>query len=267
MENYLSRNRSLWDAKVAHHLSSDFYDVKSFLRGETSLKEIELSLLGNIKGLKILHLQCHFGQDSIALSRLGARVTGVDFSEKATQEASRLAQVCGTDTTFITSDIYELPEKFDEKFDLVYTTYGTIGWLPDLKRWADVVTHFLKPGGRLVFVEFHPVIWMFDDNFTHIKYSYFNKEAIVETEIGTYAEKSAPIFQQSVTWNHPISDVLSSLLQADLQITSFQEYNWSPYACFSHNEEFENGKFRIPQLASKVPHVYSLTADKTTGKS
>lgn len=178
MNNYIEINRDSWNAKVEHHLKSDFYFVDEFVNGRTSLNSIELDLLGDISGKEILHLQCHFGQDSIALARLGAKVTAMDLSDKAIEAARELNRECGTDVEFIISDIYDLPDVLDKKFDLVFTTYGVIGWLPDLSKWAKVISHFLKPRGEFIFVEFHPVIWMFDDDFTHIKYNYFNEKPL-----------------------------------------------------------------------------------------
>ena len=262
MENYLDINRNLWNAKVDSHLKSDFYFVKEFLQGRTSLNSIELKLLGDIKGKKILHLQCHFGQDSISLSRLGAKVTGIDLSDKAIEAAKNLAKQCGTDTEFIISDVYDLPNVLDQEFDIVYTTYGTIGWLPDLEKWAEVISHFLKPGGQLIFVEFHPVVWMYDNDFASEKYSYFNEEAIIETNEGTYADKTADLANVEVSWNHSLSEVLTSLLTKNLVLQKFQEYNWSPYPCFQHIEEIEKGKYQIPQFGNKIPLVYSIIAQQ-----
>lgn len=262
MKDYLDINRKSWDAKVAHHVKSDFYFVDEFLKGRTSLNTPELELLGDISGKKILHLQCHFGQDSISLSRMGAQVTGVDFSETAIRTATEMAGRCGTDTRFVVSDVYGLPEVLDEQFDIVFTSYGVIGWLPDLDRWAGVISHFLKPGGRLVFVEFHPVVWMFDDDFTHVKYSYFNTGAISETYEGTYADQSAALVQDYIMWNHSLADVLGNLMKNGLQISAFQELNWSPYPCFRHTEEVEKGKYRIPQFGDKIPVVYTVMAVK-----
>ena len=170
MENYLDINRSSWNAKVESHLKSDFYFVDEFVKGRTSLNSIELDLLGDVKGKQILHLQCHFGQDSISLSRLGAKVTGMDLADKAIDAARQLSTKCATDTEFVLSDIYDLPNVLNKKYDIVYTSYGTIGWLPDLDQWAGVISHFLKPGGKFIFVEFHPFVWMYDDDFTHVKY-------------------------------------------------------------------------------------------------
>lgn len=258
--NYIELNRSSWNNRTETHLKSEFYDVDGFLKGKSSLNEIELNLLGDIKGKKILHLQCHFGQDTISLSRLGAEVTGVDLSDEAIKSAIELAEKASSSAQFICCDIYDLPNHLQEKFDIVYTSYGVIGWLPDMNKWAKVVASFLKPGGKFVFVEFHPVVWMFDDNFEKIGYNYFNTQAIVETESGTYANKEAEITQSYVCWNHGLSEVMTSLIQNGLTIKNFEEFDYSPYACFQHTVEFEPSKYRIQHLDNKIPMVYSLLA-------
>lgn len=262
MENYLEINKNSWNAKVEPHLQSDFYFVDEFLKGRTSLNAIELDLFGDVKGKKILHLQCHFGQDSISLSRMGADVTGIDLSDKAIEEGRKLAEKCGTDTKFVCSDVYNLPNVLDEKFDIVFTSYGTIDWLPDLDKWAKVISTFLKPDGKFIFAEFHPVVWMFDDDFKEIGYNYFNDGAIVETFEGTYADRDADLKQDYVNWNHGLGEVSNSIVKNNLEITDFQEYNYSPYPCFKTVEEFEKGKYRIPHLGNKIPMVYSLVATK-----
>lgn len=259
IENYKAINKASWNAKTELHFNSSFYDVDGFLKGNSSLNDIELKLLGDIKGKTVLHLQCHFGQDSISLERLGARVTGVDLSDKAILKAEELAKKAGVATEFICCDVYELPKYLDRKFDIVFTSYGTIGWLPDLDRWAQLIANFLKPGGQFVFVEFHPVVWMFDDDFKEVKYDYLNKEAIVETLSGTYAEKDADISGEYVTWNHGIGEVINSLVVHGIQIASFDEYDYSPYDCFAHTEEFEQGKFRIKHLKNRIPMVYAIS--------
>ncbi|MDI9320237.1 MAG: class I SAM-dependent methyltransferase [Phycisphaerales bacterium] len=260
--DYININKKLWDNKVEHHVASEFYDMKNFLEGKSSLKSIELDMLGVVKGKSILHLQCHFGQDSISLARMGASVTGIDFSEKAIEKAKDIALQTNADATFICTDVYSLPEILQQQFDIVFTTYGTIGWLPDMGKWAGVVAHFLKPGGKFIFTEFHPVVWMFDNDFSSLAYNYFNKEAIVEIMQGTYAAADAPLQDQEIAWNHAISEVLNALLQKGLTLTQFNEYDYSPYNCFRHTEEFEPGKFRIKHLGNKIPMVYSLIALK-----
>lgn len=258
--NYIEVNRQSWNNRTETHLKSDFYDLNGFLNGKTSLNDIELKLLGDINGKTILHLQCHFGQDSISLSRLGAIVTGVDFSDKAIESAKQIAKDTNTTTSFICCDIYDLPNYLDEKFDIVYTSYGTIGWLPDLDKWAKIISLFLKPNGQFIFVEFHPVVWMFADNFDKIEYRYFNSGAIIETEEGTYADKKANITQSYVMWNHGLSEVLNSLISNGLEINSLDEYDYSPYNCFNKTIEFAPKKFRIEHLDNKIPMIYSITA-------
>ena len=261
-QNYIEINRQSWNTKTEVHLQSEFYDLEGFVNGKTSLNEIELNLLGNINGKTILHLQCHFGQDTISLSRLGATVTGVDLSDKAIESAKQIAAKTGSNATFICCDIYDLPNHLAQPFDIVFTSYGTIGWLPDLDKWAKIVSQFLKPNGQFVFVEFHPVVWMFDDNFDKIGYRYFNSGAIIETESGTYADKNAPITQEYVMWNHGLSEVINSLLNNGLQLQQLNEYDYSPYNCFNKTIEFEPKKYRIEHLENKIPMVYAVVAKK-----
>ena len=180
--DYLEINRKSWNSRVDVHLKSDFYDVKGFLEGESSLNDIELGLLGDIKGKSILHLQCHFGQDTISLGRLGANVTGVDLSDKAIDNAKILAKKANVNATFICCDIYDLPTYLNEQFDIVFTSYGVIGWLPDMGKWAKIISNYLKPNGKFIFVEFHPILWVFDDDFKRIEYNYFNSGAIREIQ-------------------------------------------------------------------------------------
>lgn len=261
--NYKHVNRALWNAKTSFHVDSEFYNVAAFLKGETSLNEIELALLpDNLSGKKVLHLQCHFGQDSISLARMGADVTGVDISDKAIEEAKDLAAKCNSSVNFICSDVYALDECLEDQFDYVFASYGAIPWLPDLDRCAQIVTQFLKPDGELVFVEFHPFVWTFDDDFTYLKYDYFNTEAIIEEEEGTYADREADLKHKSITWNHPLSEVITALIANGMRLTHFSEYDYSPYPCFNNIVEVENKRFQIKGNEGKLPMVYAITATK-----
>ena len=260
--NYLEINKKTWNEKTDVHVNSEFYANDDFLNGKSSLNDIELKLLGDLRGKSILHLQCHFGQDTLSFARMGAKSTGVDLSDKAIAKANEFNKILNLDAKFICCDIYDLPNHLDEQFDIVFTSYGTIGWLPDLDKWANVVSRFLKPLGKFVFAEFHPIVWMFDNNFKEVFYSYFNVEPIIEEETGTYANKNASLETKTITWNHPTSEVLNALIQSGLEINSFNEYDYSPYNCFNETEEFEPGKFRIKHLQNKIPMVFSLTATK-----
>jgi SAM-dependent methyltransferase len=243
-------------------MTSEFYDVEAFIKGKISLNPVDLNLLGDIVGKDILHLQCHFGQDTISLARLGANATGVDLSDKSIEQAKLLAEQCHVNADFICCDIYDLPNYLDKQFDIVFTSYGTIIWLPDLDKWAKIIAQYLKPGGKFVFVDFHPVMQMFDDRFQKLSYSYFNTGAIVETEQGSYADTDASVALQNVTWNHGTGEVLNSLINAGLEITSFDEFDYSPYNTFGVMTEAEPGKFRVASMGNNIPLVFALTAIK-----
>ena len=264
--DYLKINRKLWNDKASIHYDSDFYDVDSFLKGKDSLNPIEIDLLGDIAGKSVLHLQCHFGMDSISMARRGAIVTGIDLSDESIHMAKDLNKKAGTRVEFIQTDIYKLPEILDKRFDIVFTSYGTIGWLPDMNKWADVIQHHLKPGGQFIMVEFHPVLWIFDDNFEEIIFKYDDPNPIIEEIQGTYANRNAEIKNKSVSWNHGLGTVLDALLQNGLSIEGFQEYDYSPYDCFNNTIEIEEGKFQIRGLEGKIPMLFSISAVKNETK-
>jgi SAM-dependent methyltransferase len=260
--NYQSINRTLWNARTPLHLKSGFYDLPGFIKNPSSLKEIELELLGNIQGKRALHLQCHFGQDTISLGKLGARTTGLDFSEAAIEQARLLATATASDAIFVRADVYDAPKVLGRTFDLVFSSYGTIGWLPDLRTWAKVIASSLKPGGRFIFAEFHPFVWTFNSDFTALEYSYFNRTPIFENKAGTYGDTTAAIRLPAVCWNHPLKDVLGALLEAGLTLKRFEEYDFSPYNCFHNTVETSPGRFMIKGIEGKLPMVYGLEAIK-----
>lgn len=261
--DYIDINKTLWNAKTSHHVKSDFYRNDDFLAGMNSLNDIELPLLGDLTGKTVLHLQCHFGQDTLSMARMGAKVTGIDLSDAAVATAKAQAAQLGLDAEFICTNIYDLPNVLDRQFDIVFTSYGTICWLPDMEKWAGIVSRYVKPGGTFVFADFHPAVWMFDNNFTRVQYSYFNRERIEETETGTYADYNADINLNSVTWNHDLGEVLQNLLSKGLQLQNFAEYDYSPYACFPETVEIAPRKYQIPGMEGKLPMVYSLKMTKS----
>lgn len=259
--DYLAINKESWNQRTEVHIHSEFYDNEAFKAGKSSLNEIELNLLPPLEGKSLLHLQCHFGQDTISLSKLGAKCTGVDLSDKAIYYATELAKDLDIDVSFICSDIYNLPQVHEAKYDVVFTSYGTIGWLPDINRWAKVVSHFLKPGGHFYIIDFHPVMWMFDNDFEKISYRYFNDEAIIEEE-NTYTDGTEGKSFQSISWNHGMAEIITSLIDKGIQIIDFQEYDYSPYNCFNKMEEVSPGKYQIEHLKGMIPMVYSIVGTK-----
>ncbi len=263
--DYLQSNLDAWNQRTAHHLGSAFYDVEGFLAGNNSLREPELALLGNVEGQRLLHLQCHFGQDSLSLARMGANVVGVDFSDEAISAARKLNEALGLSVEFIQCDLYALPAHLDQTFDIVFTSYGTIGWLPDIEKWAHIVNRYLRPGGRFVMVEFHPLLWMMDNDFAEIIYSYFRSEPIIEVEQGTYADREATFTSRTVTWNHGLAEVIQALLSQGLSLEQVQEYDFSSYNCFSHTEKIGEQKWRIKHHGDRLPMMYSLVMRKLDG--
>ncbi len=262
-QNYFEANKKLWNDNTSYHVKSKFYDMDSFKNGATSLMPTELNELGNIKGKKILHLQCHFGQDSISLSRLGAEVTGVDFSEDAINYAINLADELRMDTKFICANIYDLPNILEKRFDIVFTSYGTICWLPDLDKWAEIISKFLLPGGLFYFVEFHSHLMIYDDEFEKVEHSYFfNNKPIIDEYEGTYADKNAPIKNIAYGWNHPISEILTSLLNQNLILHQFNEFPFSHYDCFPNMEKIADRKYVFKNFGNKIPYMFSLKATK-----
>lgn len=257
-DNYLHINKQTWNDKVSIHVESAFYEQENFIKGKITLPQTDLDALGDVSGKRILHLQCHFGQDSLSLARLGAKVTGIDFSEKAIETATKLNEELGLDAEFICCDVYDTLQHITEKYDIVYTSYGTIGWLPDLDKWAKVIAGALKPNGKLVFFEFHPVVWMYDNDFNEVFYDYFKSEPIKEEETGTYADKESEIQNKTISWNHSLSEVFQSLLKQNISLEYFEEFNYSHYNCFSGTEEFEPGKFRIQKFGNKIPMMYGI---------
>jgi SAM-dependent methyltransferase len=270
-QSYFEENKQSWNKRTGVHMDSAFYDLEGFKKGASSLTRIELSELGDVKGKTLLHLQCHFGMDTMSWEREGAIVTGVDFSDEAIKLANETATELKLNAKFICANIYDLIdaskvsplEGFREAgFDIVFTSYGTIGWLPGLDRWAEIVSWFLKPGGIFYIADFHPAMWMMDNDFEYIRYSYFNTEVITEEISGSYTDRNAPIRSTEHSWNHPFTEIINSLAGHGLQVTQFNEFPFSPYNCFNKMEQGEDGMWRIIGMHEKLPIMYSIKAVK-----
>jgi SAM-dependent methyltransferase len=258
-------NRTSWNTRTPVHVRSRFYDVDAFLAGKDSLTSIDHDEVGDVRGKSLLHLQCHFGLDTMSWARRGARAVGLDLSEAAIAEAERLAARAGIDARFVCANVYDAEAATGgEPFDVVYTSYGVLGWLPELGPWARAVAACTKPGGVLHLIEFHPVRYMLDDaEELHLVYPYDSAgRAAEETQEGTYAERGADIRVTDCYWCHGIGTVLGALLDAGLVIERFAEFDWSPYDVFAHPVEFAPGRFRIAHLGDRLPYVFSVRARK-----
>lgn len=263
MEDYLTVNKALWDAKTPHHLKSDFYDVENFKNGKTSLVSFDLDAIGDmVAGKTMLHLQCHFGQDSMSWARMGAKVTGVDFSGEAIKTARELNDELGLDVHFIECNVYDLPDHLDEKFDIVYCSYGVTCWLPDLVKWSQIIDQYLKPGGTFYIAEFHPTFNIFDWDNGKVDYDYFNNGIMEEEVEGTYAEHGAAIKKKEYFWNHSLMEIMNPLIQQGLVITEFKEYPYCHFKISPNMKEIGNGQYKWDILGGEVPHIYSLKMKK-----
>ncbi|MFD2564562.1 class I SAM-dependent methyltransferase [Aquimarina rubra] len=261
-QKYFITNKATWDEKVEVHSSSDFYDLESFKEGGSSLMKFELDALGNVQGKTLLHLQCHFGQDTLSWSRMGAKCTGVDLSEKGIELAKQLNSELKLDAEFFCCNVLDTSDYVKDQFDIVFTSYGVIGWLPDLKPWGKMIAERLKTGGTFYMVEFHPIVWMFDylEGTPKIKYGYHQKEAIYEEYQGTYADTNSKMISREYGWNHGLGEVVSALSEAGLTIEYLREYDESPYDIFPDLVKNENGMF---ESSDKLfPLLFAIKAFK-----
>lgn len=254
-------NRELWNNLARVHIHSRFYDVPSFLKGKSSLNPIDLQVLGDVRGKSVLHLQCHFGMDTLSVARMGAVATGVDFSDVAIKKARELNDTLGLDAKFIISDVNQLDNSLDETFDIVYASFGVIGWHSDLGKWARIVSRFMKRNGRLCFAEFHPVLWMLSDDHSKVGYSYFKSDPIVEENAKSYADPKSKNLGTSYCWNHGLGELFGALENHGLTIKNFKEYDYSPYSTFQDEVE-KGGKYYIKGFEHMLPLAYSLNAIK-----
>ncbi|MBT8233409.1 MAG: methyltransferase domain-containing protein [Bacteroidia bacterium] len=262
-EAYFNTNKKLWNAKVQHHVKSDFYNMAGFLRGETSLRKIELALLPDLNGKKLLHPQCHFGQDTLSLERLGANCTGVDFSETAIQKAKAIRDQLGMKSDFIACNVYDMDKHVQDIFDYIFCSYGVITWLPDLNRWAHQLSKRLKHGGELIFVEFHPLLYMFDWDTGELTYEYFNQgKPESEVESGTYADNDADIALKEYFWMHSQSELIQALIDNGFIINEFKEYDYSPYKIFDQCKFRAEQEYVYKPGKISLPHVFSIRAQK-----
>ena len=268
MDKYKQANLNLWNEQVDIHVKSKFYDVDGFKAGKLSLYPIELEELSpEVSGKTMLHLQCHFGLDTMSWARMGAIPTGMDFSDKAIAHARALNDELGLKCIFIHSDIYELHEKLTGKFDIVYTSYGVLTWLPDMRGWARVIDHFLKPGGTFYIVDIHPFTHMLDDEVEgeelRLRYPYFHSDEphVFETS-GSYADRDAVIKQPVVyEWTHSMGDILNALLGVGLRIEYLHEFDFIAHRHLPFMVERDR-LFYLPEGMPKTPLMFSLKAKK-----
>ena len=267
MDRYRLANRALWNEWTAINVRAEtFYRLEEFRAGGVRVRDYEIEEVGPVTGKDLLHLQCHFGTDTLSWARLGARVTGADFSEPAIGRARSLAAELGIAATFVCAELYELPERLDGDFDVVYTSRGVLGWLPDIPRWAGVVARFLRPGGIFYITEVHPVALAFDDRSgvtdLRLHFPYWSRpEPIVIPTRGSYADRTAKVEQPfEYGWSHGLGEIVTALASAGLRIDFLRERPFLEWEVPFLTER-EPGRWQLPE-GQELPLSFSLKATK-----
>ena len=267
MTDYLASNRMLWDAWTQSHLDSEHHrDVATFRAGGLTLRSIEREALGDVAGRSLLHLQCNMGSDTLSWARLGAQVTGVDIADAAIAKARALAAEAHLTARFLCDDIYALPNILDERFDIVFASYGALCWLPDLTRWAEIVAHSMRPGGTFLLVEMHPFAMMVDaagaDTLSfRVNGPYYHaEEPHAEDLHGDLAVADAP--QSAYVWRYSLGEVVTALVQAGLRIESLNEFPFAHFQQFPSLVRGDDGWWRWPSSDNTLPMLFAVTATK-----
>jgi len=272
-DDYRDINRASWDERAPAHAASPDYNVQGFVDDSAyigGVVQFDRTLLGDLKGLRGVHLQCHIGTDTVGLSRLGARMTGLDFSSAAIAQARALVAKSGDEVSFVESDVYDAVSALrGEKLDLVFTGIGALCWLPSISRWAATVAALLKPGGRLFIREGHPMLWSLADpradDLLVVDFPYFERsEATVWDDGGTYVETDA-VFTANTThsWNHGLGEIVTALIAEGMQITSLAEYDSVPWEALpGQMTKDDRGEWRLTDRPWRLAASYTLQALK-----
>lgn len=273
MDQYLAANRAKWEELVQPHLTSGFYSIDALRDGTRKLDPIEEREIGDVAGLSVLHLQCHFGLDTLTLAQRGATVTGIDFSTEAIAAARSLAAETGLDATFVEGDLYAAPELIDGRFDLVFTTWGTTCWLPDLTGWAGIAAGFLKPGGRLYYADCHPMAYVWDDTpgacdpahgRLRTKYPYFHSPEPIELDDpDDYGSDHKTENTRTFEWAHPVGEFVTALSQAGMAFEFLHEHQAISWALLPSLVARRDGLYVWPEeMEPKLPLSLSFMARK-----
>ena len=269
MKEYIKTNRKRWDELADIHFTSEFYNVNEFKKGGISISNLEIKEVGDVKGKELLHLQCHFGKDTLSWARLGAKVTGVDFSSRAIELAQQLSGEIGIEANFIHSDVSKLDVTSlkPHSFDIIFTSHGAIYWLYDLNEWAKIISYFLKPNGIFYIADSHPTGNMFDDECEDdliVRYPYFHEEKPLEFDFdGSYASGKAKLLnKKEYVWIHDMGYIVNSLINAGLRIEFIHEYPFVSWKMFPFLEEKEVGWWHLPNRFQKIPLTFTLRARK-----
>ncbi len=270
--DYRSINHANWESRVPVHAASAGYRLDRYIAEPDLLSEVvefDRALLGDVTGLDVVHLQCHMGNDSLSLARLGAKVIGLDFSGAALDQARRVSAAGGPHVDYVEADVYDAPDALGrDRFDLVYTGIGALCWLPSVARWAEVVAALLKPGGELFIREGHPVLWALDDPrpdlLPVLEFPYFETEGVPFTEEQTYVDQDEPLTAPAIVhFNHGLAEIFNALWSAGMEITLFEEHSTVPWnAMGDAMHDIGGGEYQLIDRPERLPCTYTLRARK-----
>lgn len=262
MKDYATINKKWWNDVTPIHSRSELYNLPAFKKGKTSLEKTELEELKDIKGKTMLHLMCHFGMDTLSWGRRGAIVTGVDISDNSIRLAKKLSHDVKVPAKFICSDIYTLPSLLDEKFDIVFTSYGVLCWVSNIKKWAKLINHYLKPGGTFYIIELHPFAGIYSTDF-QLEYKYFQHGPFIDDSEGTYTDWNANVKGITYEWNYTLGQVITALINEGLKIEFVHEFPYSMYDQFpGFMEKNKKGQWVLKNKKIQIPLLFSLRATK-----
>lgn len=265
MADYVDANRANWDDRVPIHLTSSFYDVQGWLRERPLPRDREVEALGDVAGRDLVHLQCHFGLDTLAFANAGARVVGVDFSSAAVAAARDLAERAGLAerARFVESDVLVAAEALaPETFDIAYVSLGALCWLPSADRWAQQVSALLRPSGRLYLHDVHPLAWALADDDLRIEHTYFEEETPFPDDSDvTYTDGDGRLSHpRSYEWNHSIGEIITAVLGNGLRIDRLTEHDWTVWPRFPWLVETAHHRWEPAPGTPRVPLTFTLVA-------
>lgn len=262
MKDYALLNKKWWNDVTSIHARSELYNLLAFKKGKTSLEKTEIEELGDVKGKTMLHLMCHFGMDTLSWARRGATTTGVDISEESIKLAHKLSRDIHVPTTFIRSDIYDLPKTLDKNFDIVFTSYGVLCWVSNIKKWAKLIDHYLKPGGIFYIVELHPFAGILSTDFK-LEYKYFEHGPFIDDSEGTYTNWNEQVKGVTYEWFYPLGEVITALINVGLRIEFVHEFPYSMYDQFpGFMEKNKKRQWVLKNKSLQIPLLFSLKATK-----
>ena len=264
-EDLRAANRANWTERVAIHLGSHFYDLDGWLRDKPGPSQRDVEALGDVTGLRLLHLQCHFGLDTLAWARAGAQVTGLDFAPTAVAAARDIAQRAGLDgrAEFVCADVYDAVDALGQaEFDIVYVSPGALCWLPSVEPWAAQVGALVTPGGHLYLHDLHPLAWALADDRPELIRSYFEEaEPLVDDSGYTYTCSDGPmVSKRQYEWNHGIGEIVSALVRHGLRLEWLVEHDWTGWPRFPWLVQTAEGTWSAPPNAPRLPLSFSLLA-------